>query len=247
MERKKTSILRKIINLFKPKEVWTSPLVVNNQADSPTSEAYKVLRTNLHLVDDGDFPKSFAITSALDKEGKSSVAVNLAVAIAQVGKKVVLVDSDLRKPTLHKVFGLINDTGLSNYLIEENTFEEVLRETIIPNLKVVISGSRLHNPTEILSSQKMYSLIKHLEKEADVIIFDAAPLIPVADAMIVSCQVRGLILVVDYHSNRKNLMRVKQILDDSKARLFGAVIDKFPGGIDGYYYFSSCSRMPEKE
>ena len=171
--------------------------ILNENSKFHISEAYKTLRTNI-LFSTGDVGcKSYAITSAIPGEGKTTTAINLAITFAQTEKKVVIIDADLRKPKLHKYFDLENKIGLSNVLsgVYEGSDKDYIQETGVENMHLISSGHIPPNPIELLSSDKMQELIKELEESFDFIIFDTPPINIVSDALVLSKSITGYILV----------------------------------------------------
>lgn len=219
-----------------------SPLVVKDQPDSPASEAYRILRTNMHFIDPDNPPKSIVITSPWYADGKSTVVSNLAISMANMGKRTILVDADLRKPVLHKFFDVHNKVGLTNLLLEEAGLEEVIRKTDVAGLSLISSGAIPPNPAELLHSKKMLDFIQKLRNSADMVLFDSPPLTPVTDAVILSSRVEGVLLVVDCRASRKLILHAKEILENGKINLLGAIVQKVPPSMGGFYHHYYCSQ-----
>ena len=179
-------------------------LIVHEQPKSPIAEAYRTLRTNIQYAKvDGEL-KVLLFTSAGPGEGKSTVAANTAVALAQAGHKVILVDCDLRKPVQHHVFHL-NKKGLTNCLVGESPAIELLQETEVPNLRVLTSGPIPPNPAELLGSSRMGQALETLKEAADYVIIDSPPTIAVTDACVLSQRADGVILVLDADTVRPEM------------------------------------------
>lgn len=171
--------------------------ILNEHSKFYISEAYKTLRTNI-LFSTGDVGcKTFALTSAIPGEGKTTTAINIAISFAQTGKKVVIIDSDLRKPKLHKYFDLENKIGLSNILsgVYDDSNKEYIQKTNVENMDLISSGHIPPNPIELLSSDNMQELLKTLEETYDFIILDTPPINIVSDALVLSKMVTGYIMV----------------------------------------------------
>jgi capsular exopolysaccharide synthesis family protein len=206
---------------------------------SPVSEAYRVLRTNLGFAAVDDGLRSVMVTSASLEEGKTTTAANLAVAMAQAGKQVIVVDADLRRPTLHKLFQGRNKQGLTTALLEAQApLRDHLQETVIHGLRLMSSGPLPPNPAELLNSQRMHQLVAALQAEADLVIFDTPPVLLLADASILAAQVGGTILVVNAGDTRRDaLVQAVERLDKAGATLYGVVMNRVQTGRSGYYNY----------
>lgn len=205
---------------------------------SPTAEAYRTLRTNLQFLSQEKIVKSLLITSACPGEGKSTTVGNLAISMAQTGKKVLIVDCDLRKPQQHHVFNLNNEEGLSNLLIGELYLERVIQETHVPGVKVITTGPLPPNPAELLGSKTMGDLMEKFKDEAEVVIFDTPPVVAVTDAAVVAAQVDGVVLVISSGATKIELVKkAKELLVNVKANILGVVLNKVAGSGQGYYYY----------
>jgi succinoglycan biosynthesis transport protein ExoP len=220
-------------------------LITVRHPRSPISEAYRALRTNLQFSSLDHPLKSLVVTSPNPIEGKSTTLSNLGVVMAQAGKSVVLVDSDLRRPMLHKIFQLSNREGLTSILLqEEPVLDGRLQETGIQNLRVLTSGPLPPNPSELLTSQKMSRFIAELEKEADVIIFDSPPALPVTDAAVLSTQTDGVLIVADAGRTRRAAARqTVENLQKVGINVLGVALNRLSPRRSGshyyyYYYFS---------
>jgi len=214
-------------------------LVAAAQPNSPISEAYRVLRTNLQFSSLDKPLRTLLVTSPNPAEGKSTTVANLAVVMAQAGKQVIIVDADLRRPVLHRIFRTPNNRGLTNVLLNaELNLDGHLQHTEVENLRLLSTGPLPPNPSELLGSQRMVALIERLGQEADVILFDSPPLMAVADASVLSAQTDGVLLVIDAGGTRRNLAResVKRTRQVG-ANVLGVVLNQLHAKGDGYYYY----------
>jgi len=215
-----------------------NPLIVKTNPRSTAAEAFRALRTNIQFMNPDQSLKSIVVTSACPGEGKTTLMANLAVSIAQLGKKVICVDSDLRKPALHNVFNILNMKGLTDYLMGMHSLENVLQSTGIEGLSLITSGLKPPDPSEVLSSQKMKALMKQLSSEYDFVIYDSPPVISVTDAVILSSQTDGVILLVDSRTSaRQAVVRAKQTLELANAKILGVVLGKVSKETRGYYHY----------
>ncbi|WP_308447260.1 CpsD/CapB family tyrosine-protein kinase [Desulforamulus aquiferis] len=213
-------------------------LVVLEKPKSPIAEMYRILRTNVQFAAVDKEIKTILLTSSGPGEGKSVTTANLAVAFAQSGKSVIIVDTDMRKPTQYKLWGLENMVGLTNLLIGDEEVEKILQPTPMDNLRVLTTGPIPPNPAEMLGSQRMSSMIKKLTGYADIIIFDSPPVIAVTDAALLAPQVDGVILVVGSGIARiEGAQRVKEMLLNGKARILGTVLNMVEQESQDYYYY----------
>ncbi|WP_339180188.1 CpsD/CapB family tyrosine-protein kinase [Oceanobacillus sp. FSL W7-1293] len=216
-------------------------LITNSNPRSPISEQYRTVRTNLQFASVDNEIKSMLLTSAGPAEGKSMTTANLAVVYAQQGKKVLLVDADLRKPTIHYTFRLDNLRGLSNILVGETTIEETVEASDITNLDVISCGPIPPNPSELLGSRRMQAFIEAAEKKYDMVIFDMPPVLAVTDAKILANYVDGVILVV--RSKKTENEAAKQALEALQsvhANVLGVVLnDRDKKEANYYYYYGS--------
>ena len=220
-------------------------LIVHEQPKSPSSEAYRTLRTNLQFAKvDGEL-KTIMYTSAGPAEGKSITIANTAVAIAQSGKKVILLDCDLRKPVLHKIFNRKNH-GITNILVENLNIVDYIQDTDIENLRLVTSGPIPPNPSELLGSQKMADMLAFLRGQADMILIDAPPVIAVTDASVLASQVDGCTLVLGSGTVRPEMaQRAKELLTAANGKILGVILNR--AEIDDehayyYYYYGSDNK-----
>lgn len=218
------------------------PVIPTFMATSRSSavEAFRVLRTNIELARPDHPVHSLLVTSAVPGEGKTLTASGLAIVQAQAGKRVILVDSDLRRASLHHSFGLSNDRGLTNMITADDPETDAFfQESGIPGLRILTSGPMPPNPAELLGSDKMRRVARYLKSRADLVIFDSPPVLPVTDAALLSTNVDGVLLVVDAgHTRRDIAQRAKGALEQVGATLLGVTINKLrPMAGYGYYYY----------
>lgn len=243
-KKEKVNLLRQLIDdelrierLLKTKNNMPS-LITFLSTKSPISEAFRTLRNNIQFASIDKPIKTIMFTSANPNEGKSTIVSNLAIVLAQINKKVLLIDTDLVNPTIHKLFYLNNAIGVTNLLINIELMEEAIQVTKIPNLSVLTSGVSPANPTELLNSEKMENIIQLLSKEYDYILFDAPPII--SDSQILSQYVEGVVIVVSIGKTKlKNVLRAKGLLEKAKANVIGTVVNNqnYKDSNDLYYYY----------
>ena len=215
-------------------------LITHAHPKSMLSEAYRNIRTSVLLSFSGKPPKRIAITSPNPAEGKTTTVVNTAIALSQTGAKVLIIDADLRKPRMHKVFNDENDTGLSNFLSGNADLESVIKKTEVPNLSYIQSGPIPPNPSELIGSSLFKSMIETLSELFDHIIIDSPPILGFADSVILSVSVDGIILVVlGGKTPRETLQRAKEVLHQVNAKILGVVINRVDihrSDYGSYYY-----------
>jgi len=205
---------------------------------SPMAEAYRTLRTNIQFSSVDRPIQALMVASAQSGDGKSTSISNLAITYAQEGKKVLLIDGDLRKPSLHHIFMLSNRAGLTNLLVSELPWQSSVNETHIPNLSVMPAGAIPPNPSEMLASDRMKSLLRELKQNFDMILFDTPPILAVTDGLIVSSLCDGVFIVIHSGKTKQALARkVVQNLEHAKARILGIVLNNIKRkNRDDYYY-----------
>jgi capsular exopolysaccharide synthesis family protein len=218
-------------------------LVAFEHPRDPLSEAYRVLRTNLGFsAIDGDL-NSIVITSASPGEGKSTTTANLGVVMAQAGKRVIVIDSDLRRPMQHTIFGLTNSHGLTTALLDNVSPPGThLKNTKIRGLRVLTSGPIPPNPAEILSSQRMRQLIETLGDEADILLFDTPPVLTVTDTAVLAPQTGGTLFVVQVGETRRDtLVQAVNRIRNSNAQVLGVLLNRIKPSHGSYYYYQYYS------
>jgi capsular exopolysaccharide synthesis family protein len=220
-------------------------LVASVESKAPESEAYRTLRTNIQFSSVDRPTRTLLVTSSGPSEGKSTTAANLAVVMAQTGKRVIVVDADLRRPVLHRIFGVPNNTGITTALLagDDMSLDGHLQPSKVENLSLLTSGPIPPNPSEILGSHRMASLIESLTQLADMVIFDSPPVLAVTDAAVLGRQVDGVVLVADARQTREQVLaRAVSELQNTGANLLGVVLNRLDsrsGGYDYYYYYYS--------
>jgi len=206
---------------------------------SQAAEAYRALRVNLRFSSLERPLRTLAITSAVPGEGKTTTAANMAAALAQAGTRVILVDADLRRPSLHRVFGVENRQGLTNVLLDMGiaAAKLPLQDTSLPELRIMTSGPIPPNPSELLGSSRMQQVLELLQQEADLVIVDAPPLLAVSDPVLLAAAVDGVILVLDSSTTRTGqAVHAKDALDRAQANVLGVVLNKLNAKASAYYY-----------
>ncbi len=212
-------------------------LITLTDPRSPVSEAYRTLRTNLSFYSLDNPLCSLVVTSPAVAEGKSATIANLAVTMAQSGRKTILVDCDLRRPSLHTLLDLNSEPGLTNFILNEDE-ELPLQETGVENLWLLASGPKPPNPADLLGSRKVDRVIAKLSEMADIVLFDAPPVIAVTDAAVLGAKVDGVLLVINAGKTRRDhAERAKELLEKAKVRIIGATLTNAPkdSSIGDYY------------
>lgn len=215
-------------------------ILINEGAESPHAEAYRVLRTNLLFSRKDEKLNTVAVVSAGAGEGKSTTVFNLAAIFAQGGQRVLIVDSDLRRPTLHKMLKVTNNIGLTNYLLKQNSLEQVIQTTALPTLDFMASGKLPSSSLGILSSAQMRDLISELKQHYDYIFFDSPPVMGVSDASILASEVDMTLQVIQYRRYPQPMnIRAKQLIEKVGGNLVGIVLNNINMSQDeSYYYYS---------
>ena len=212
-------------------------LIVHEDAKSLVAEAYRVIRTNLQFCQTDSSLHTLIFTSAGPSEGKSTTIANTAVALAQTGKKVLLVDCDLRKPVQHHIFKK-NKAGVTNHLAEGTLLTELFQESGVPNLTLLTSGPVPPNPSELLGSEKMKQLLAQLREEYDYVLIDAPPVIAVTDAAVLASKVDGVVLVLDSGNVRPEMaQQAQKLIQAANGKLLGAILNKVEIDEEHSYYY----------
>lgn len=215
-------------------------ILMREGADSPHAESYRVLRTNVLFSRKDQGFRTMTVVSGGAGEGKSTTIFNLATTFAQQGSRVLLVDSDLRRPSLHKILGVANNLGLTNYLLKQNTVDEVIQTTPVASLDFLPSGKLPSSSIGILNSVQMRAFIEEAKSRYDFVFFDSPPIMGVSDASILASEVDMAILVVQYRKYPQQMtLRAKQMVEKVGGRLLGVVLNNINISQDSYYYYYS--------
>ncbi|AYE33871.1 CpsD/CapB family tyrosine-protein kinase [Clostridium septicum] len=212
-------------------------LIVENKPRSVAAESYRTLRTNIQYSSFDEECKSIVITSSEPGEGKSTTAANLALSLAQGEKKVILIDCDLRKPSIHKKFKISNLTGLSDVLIGQKKLIQVLKRHG-DNLLLLTSGKIPPNPSEMLGSKAMKNLLKELRENFDYIIIDTPPVQAVTDSQVLSTEADGTLLVIKAEKTKRDSVHNSiNLLRKVNANIIGTVLNGVNNNSENYHYY----------
>lgn len=220
-------------------------LVVVNEPRAPAAEAFRALRTNIQFASVDRPLRVLLVTSAGPSEGKSTIAANLAAALAQAGKRVALVDADLRRPSQHRIFKQSNQSGLTHALIQDKgELNGTLRPTTVEDLRIIVSGDLPPNPAELLGSNRVGHVLDELQKQVDVVIVDTPPCLVVTDAVALSKRADGVLLVADAGKTRRSaLEQSAKTIQQVGGNVLGVVLNKYSqkahGGYYNYQYYHS--------
>ena len=212
-------------------------LVTQNDPKNPAAEAYRVIRTSVQFAQAGKELKTIAITSCTPNEGKSMTVANLAIVLTQAGKSVLIMDCDMRNPTVHKNFNLSNKVGLSSCISMGTAVDDAVQATGIEGLDALTSGVIPPNPSELLGSERMQNILQRAKEEYDYVLIDTPPVLPVTDSLVLGRMVDGLILVIDSGEIKVEMAReVKNQLVHAGANILGVVLNKVRSEHHGYGY-----------
>jgi len=214
-------------------------LVTQSRPQSQMAESYRALRTSLLLTSLGGPPKVILITSALPQEGKTTTSINTAIVLAQKGTRVLLIDADLRRPSIHKTLGMGPKTGLSNVLTGNATLQQaVVRSNILPTLFVLTAGTPPPNPAELLASSNMKDILAELREQFDHIVVDTPPTLSVTDAVVMSTRADAVVLVIrSGQTTKQALRRSRDLLMQVNARVSGVLLNAVDLSSPDYYYY----------
>jgi len=213
-------------------------LIALRDPRSPAAEAYRALRTNIQFSSLDRSLHTLLATSTAPDEGKSTTIANLAVTMAQAEQRVILVDCDLRRPSLHTLFGVSNEPGLTSMMLQEGA-SLPLQQTEVPGLLLLPSGPLPPRPADILGSKRMEAVIAALREQADIVLFDTPPVNAVTDAAVLATKVDGVLLIFRAGTTRRDRAReARRLLDKVNANIVGVVLTDVKGG-DGYGYYGS--------
>ena len=227
-------------------------LVTQNDPKNPAAEAYRVIRTSVQFAQAGKELQTIALTSCTPNEGKSTTIANLAVVLTQAGKSVLLIDCDMRNPTVHKNFNLSNKIGLSSCISMGTAVADAVQATGIEGLDALTAGVIPPNPSELLGSEQMKNLLQRAKEQYDYVLIDTPPVMPVTDALIVSRFVDGMILVIASAEVKVEMAReVKNQLVNAGANILGVVLNKVRSehhgyGYGYYYYYGNAGEKHKK-
>jgi len=215
----------------------SSPLIALRDPRSPAAEAYRTLRTNIQFSSLDKPLQTLLATSTAPDEGKSTTIANLAVTMAQAEQRVILVDCDLRRPTLHTLFDLPNDAGLTSLILAQEDAEIPLQDTGVAGLSLLASGPLPPRPADVLGSRRMEVVVGRLRAEADIVLFDTPPVVAVIDAAVLATKVDGVLLIFQANqTSRDRARQARQILERVKANIVGVVLNNAPAE-QGYGYY----------
>lgn len=227
-------------------------LVTQNDPKNPAAEAYRVIRTGIQFAQAGKELQTIALTSCTPNEGKSTTIANLAVVLTQAGKSVLLIDCDMRNPTVHKNFNLSNKVGLSSCISMGTALSDAVQKTSIEGLYALTGGVIPPNPSELLGSEQMKNVLQRAKEQYDYVLIDTPPVMPVTDALIVGRFVDGMILVIASAEVKVEMARdVKNQLVNAGANILGAVLNKVRSehhgyGYGYYYYYGNDGEKHKK-
>lgn len=230
-----------MVNIKKAQINKSDKLVALYHQKSPATEAFRSIRTNLQFMSPDRELKIIMVTGAEAGVGKSTIAANLALTFSMTGEKAFLIDTDMRKPMLHKLFDLPNFQGLSSYLSgKENDIEQLITECKHSGTYLLSSGPIPPNPSEMLNSQRMVRLLNKLREHKGITIIDAPPLLPVTDSVLLSQKIDGVVLVASAGETKKEvykkgLERLKRV----NANVLGSILNKVPVNKNSYYNYQS--------
>ena len=224
--------------MFKKKKMQHGrKLVIFTNRKSIVAEQIRTVRANIIFAMKDKECKTLLFTSASIGEGKSTIASNIAISFAQEGQEVLLVDTDLRKPTMHYTFNKPISPGLTNFLMSNWCISDILKDSGVIGLDLITCGPMPSNPAELLGSSTMTKFIKEVTPLYDLIIFDAPPLLSVADAQMLSAKCDGTILVTSSgKTEKRNLYKVKEVLEASNAHVLGLILNHYKLEKNHYYY-----------
>ncbi|WKA53829.1 CpsD/CapB family tyrosine-protein kinase [Planococcus shixiaomingii] len=217
-------------------------LVVRTNSNSVITEQYRTIRSNINFSLPSEDMKTILFTSPSKEEGKSTTSSNMAIVYAESGKRVLLVDADMRRPTLHHTFKMSNRLGLSNLLIKKGRLQDTVKKSGIPGLDLLMCGQIPANPAELLDSEAMDGLMNLMKEKYDLIIFDSPPILAVTDSKILANKCDGTVLVVNTGKTEKeNVIKARDALTTAKAFIIGTVLNNYQVSKKDDYYQSYTS------
>jgi polysaccharide biosynthesis transport protein len=214
-------------------------LITQARPQSQMAESYRALRTSLLLTSLGSPPKIILITSALPREGKTTTSINTAIVLAQKGTRVLLIDADLRRPSIHRTLGMGPRAGLSNVLTGGASLQQAtVRFSVLPNLYVLPAGTPPPNPAELMASPQMFEMLAELREQYDHIVIDTPPTLSVTDAVVLSTRADAVVLVIrSAQTTKPALRRAREILTQVNARVSGVLLNAVNLDSPDYYYY----------
>ncbi|PSL31683.1 capsular exopolysaccharide synthesis family protein [Planomicrobium soli] len=217
----------------------TRKLVARTNPNSIVSEQYRTIRSNINFSLPSDEMKTLLFTSASKEEGKSTTSGNMAIVYAEAGKKVLLIDADMRRPTLHTTFRMSNRIGLSHLLLGKGRMQDAIKKSGIRGLDLLMSGQVPSNPAELLDSEVMDNLLDEMKEKYDIILIDSPPILAVTDAKILANKCDGTILVVNTGKTEKqSLSKARDALTTARAFILGVVLNNYEVNKKNDYYQS---------
>ena len=227
------------------------PLVTEVMPSSPYAEAFRFLRTDLLFTAQDQPLQTLCVVTPKPGQGGTTTICNLAISLAEADRRVILVDADLRRPSLHRIFGLPNDVGLTSVLSDGTRLDDALQETHVPNLRLLTAGPQARNPSNLISSNRMRALMAELRQSADFVLFDTPSAIAFSDAAIIASMTDGTLMVVRARQPlRGSQLQVAGLLNKARANIIGAVLnDAAPETVDTYYFHSHyySQQLPASE
>ena len=223
---------------FSNMNIGKDKLVVYHQPKNPVSEVYRTIRTNIQFSAVEKEIRTLTVTSATEGEGKTTTIANLAVTLAQQDNRVLILDADLRRPKVHKVFDVENDQGLTEILVNKVDPKSLIKETFVENLFVLPTGVLPPNPAELLGSKNLVKLIEELKESYDYVLIDVPPVNLVADGLLIANIIDGVLLVCSSGVVPvEEVKRAKELLVQAKARILGVILNNVPMDTTNYYYY----------
>jgi capsular exopolysaccharide synthesis family protein len=216
-------------------------LVTLQQPTSPAAEAFRTLRTNILFAGLEKPIKTLMVSSPAPDEGKSVTVANLAVTMAQAGHSTILVDADLRRPSQHTLWNLGNDRGLTTMMLDSGNNKPPVQSTSVENLSVLTSGPLPPNPADLLGGKRIEDVLKSLAKQAEYVLFDAPPILAVADAALLGSKLDGMLLVIKAGSTRRDhAQRAKEVLQRANIRIIGVALSNAPRDTSMNTYYGAA-------
>jgi capsular exopolysaccharide synthesis family protein len=216
------------ISASKLKRYFDPHLITHYRPLSPMAESYRHLRAKVQYVQVDTPLHSIVVTSCNPKEGKTTTTANLAICFSQTERKVLLVDADMRRASVHTLFGLRNLYGLNEHLFGKATVDEVIQKDVLPNLDILTCGMLPPNPAEILGSKRMKDFIAEMKQRYDIVLFDAPPLLAVTDAAVLATESDGVLLVASAgETHAAGLERIAEFLESVGVKMLGVVLNRF--------------------